>query len=99
MQANIYILLVQNFFKFKGIEYAVPVGHENISLFPNVGMALDAKNEAAEMLIEKGYYSTDYSFGDNNPFVCFQCRYENDQDRAVVLTIIRKIVEGELCQF
>lgn len=99
MQAHIYILLIQSFFKHNRVEFGMPVGHENISLFPNIGEALDAKNKAAEMLIEKGYHSTDYSFGDNNPFVCFQCRYEDNQDRAVVLTIIRKIVEGELCQF
>lgn len=99
MKTDVYILLVQNFFKFNGVEYAVPVGHENISLFPTIEKALDAKREAAEMIKEKGYHIAYFDTGGDNPFICYCIRYESDQDKAVVFTVIKKVVDGDLFQY
>lgn len=99
MKTDIYILLVQNFFKISSTEFAVAVGHENISLFPTIEKALEASNKAAEMLNEKNFHVTNSGTDDDNPFVCYWSRYENDLNRAVVFTIMRKSVEGDLFQY
>lgn len=99
MNTDIYILLVQNFVKFKGAEIAVPVGHENISLHPTIEKALEVKNEAAEMLKEKGYHVTGSGPDNDDPFICYWSRYECDQDKAVVFTIMRKTTVGDLFQY
>lgn len=99
MKTDIYILLVQNFFKVKDVEYAVAPGHENISLFPTIELALEAKREAVELVEKIGYHIAGSGVGDDNPFVCYWVRYENDQGKAVVFSIIRKTVEGDLFQY
>lgn len=92
-------MLVQNFVKVNGVEYAVSVGHENISLFPTIEKAMDTKNEAAEMLKKKGYKVVGSGPDNDDPLICYWSRYENDQDRVVVFTIMRKTVEGDLFQY
>lgn len=92
-------MLIQNFFKVNGVKYSVPVGHENITLFPTIEKAMAAKNEAAEMLKVKGYHVTDSNAGGDDPFICYQCRCESPQDKVFVFTIIRKTVEGDLFQY
>lgn len=99
MKTDIYILLVQNFFKFNGVEYAMSAGPESLSLHSSIEKALDAKNEAADLLKVKKYHVVGSGCGDDDPSVCFWSRYESDQDKAVVFKIIRKSVEGDLFQY
>lgn len=99
MKTDIYILLIQNFVKFKGTEIAVPVGHENITLFSTIDDAMWEKSRAAEQVQKEGYHITGSGPDNDDPFICYWSRYENDQDRAVVFTIMRKTVHGKLFQY
>lgn len=99
MKTDIYILLVQNFFKFNGVEYAVSVGPESLSLHPSIERALDCKNEKAEVLKAKKYHVVGSGCGEDDPSLCFWSRYEDNQDKAVVFKIIKKTVEGDLFQY
>lgn len=99
MKTDIYILLVQNFVKYKGVELEVFDGHENISLFSTIEKAFEAKDEAAAMIEEKGYKIVDSNGGDDSPFVYYWSRYKSDQNKAIVFTIICKTVEGELFSY
>lgn len=99
MKTDIYILQVNDFFKFKGVEYAMSAGTESLSLHPSIERALDYKNEKAEVLKAKKYHVVGSGCGEDDPSLCFWSRYEDDQDKAVVFKIIRKTVEGDLFQY
>lgn len=99
MKTDIYILQVNDFFKFKGVEYAMSAGTESLSLHSSIEKALDYKNEKAEALKAKKYHVVGSGCGEDDPSLCFWSRYEDNWDKVVVFKIIKKTVEGDLLQY
>lgn len=90
-----YVTLVKNFFHNGATECAcAPDIRDHIALFYDFNEALENFKSYIPQLTTMGYHLTNSWTGGEESPLCYGCRYQMENGRAIVFEIARKEIQG-----
>lgn len=99
MKVSFNLLVRKEFFRVGGVEYAASLGPEDIIVLPGYDAALKSLSSSLDRYINHGYKLKCSGNGSDDSPILYWCRYENNQEKAVVFEIQYRTVKGELFSF
>lgn len=94
----IYMMVDKGFFTDNGVEYSCALGETDIQLFSTYDDACRSMDFREKGYRQYGYEVKDSGNGTDGDDLVYWARYENEEGRAHVFEIRRKIVYGDLFQ-
>lgn len=95
MKIKLYILMVQDFFRDGGVDYAAAMREDDIRPFFSIDECFDYLSELENKARAKGWRVVDSSSGTEKDEYAYKARWETGATTACVFTILSRDVEGE----
>lgn len=92
MEEFVYLIVVKNFFTERSYEYQSAISHDNITVCNSLELARIKAAKGIARLREYGYAGLKEIELQCDENICYQCRMERGDGRAVVIDIYKKSI-------